>query len=212
MAVTTRRSAGGARELTADAFNLLLGALDADRERAGEQYERVRDRLVSLFRWRGCAAPEELADRTFDRVARRLAEGATLWVADPYVYFHGVALNVLREHWRDPGRDARQLDPQIDIDATADPETDRQRVAESRTADRRVDCLGRCLRELSPDNRRLIETYHASMGGAQIAERKRAAYELGIPLNALRIRAFRIRVSLQSCVSRCVGRTPVETI
>src|SRR4029453_5040025 len=88
--------------LTEDAFEKLLAQLDADRERAGEKYERIRHKLIKFFEWRGGASPEEYADRSIDRVARRVYEGAELRVSDPYLYFHGVALKVLKEHWREP--------------------------------------------------------------------------------------------------------------
>ena len=86
--------------MTQKAFDLLLAQLDSDRDAAGERYQRIRDKLISFFRWRGCATAEEYADRTIDRAARRLEEGAEITARDPYLYFHGVALNVLREHWK----------------------------------------------------------------------------------------------------------------
>ena len=60
--------------LSPQSFDLLLSALHADRDRAGEEYERLRRTLVTFFDWRGCAFPEELADETFNRAARRLEE------------------------------------------------------------------------------------------------------------------------------------------
>ena len=94
----------GAWTLDRPAFDRLLTFLDPDRQAAADKYEDIRRRLLKLFVWRGCSAPDEYVDRTIDRVARRVQEGADIQVADPYQYFHGVALNVLREHWRDPGR------------------------------------------------------------------------------------------------------------
>lgn len=38
--------------LTANAFTKLLNRLDADRERAGEEYEDLRLTLVRFFEWR----------------------------------------------------------------------------------------------------------------------------------------------------------------
>ena len=205
--------ADGARELSADAFELLLRVLDSDRERAGEQYERIRGRLVSLFRWRACSDPDELADRTFDRVARRLAEGAEVRVADPYIYFHGVALNVLREHWRGSDRIQRPLDevphPKAPVQAL---ESESDRLALRLATERRLDCMSKCLEKLPGDHRRLIEGYHAGGGGpgAHIASRKSLANDMRLPLNALRIRAYRIRRTLQTCLETCLQRTSAE--
>jgi len=50
----------------------LFQALDPDPERAGEEYLKLHTRLTRYFASRGSAIPDELADRTLDRVARRL--------------------------------------------------------------------------------------------------------------------------------------------
>ena len=89
--------------LTSEAFNRMLLSLAEDREAAGEKYEAIRAKLNKLFRWRGCASPDEYTDETIDRVARRLSDGAELRT-EPYLFFHGVALNVLREHWKQTGQ------------------------------------------------------------------------------------------------------------
>jgi DNA-directed RNA polymerase specialized sigma24 family protein len=212
MEVNGRQSIGGARELTADAFERLLHVLDADRNRAAEQYERIRAKLVNLFRWRGCLAPEDLADRTFDRVARRLVAGAELRVADPYLYFHGVALNVLREHWREPGREHDDVDAlSRTSSAFTDPAADLERLAAHRLAEQRFDCLTQCMKRLPDEARHLIETYHGGAPGEQIRDRKALAEELRVPLNALRIRAHRIRLELMACAEKCLRRS-TETV
>ena len=64
--------------LTAKTLAKLLGRLDADREQAGEKYEDLRRTLVRFFGWRGAPFPEEHADETFNRVARRLDEGVEI--------------------------------------------------------------------------------------------------------------------------------------
>ena len=42
--------------LTATAFALLLGRLNADENKAAAKYEELRLKLVKCFVWRGCAA------------------------------------------------------------------------------------------------------------------------------------------------------------
>jgi len=96
--------------LTRESFDILLAQLDPDRERAGERYEAIRRKLVRLFEWRGCAAPEDLADETINRVARRLAEGVELRSADPYGYFCGVAHLLYKEVLRRASREHRALE------------------------------------------------------------------------------------------------------
>ena len=186
--------------LTRSAFEDLLAALDADRTRAAEQYEGIRHRLTKLFEWRGCPNADELTDRTFDRVARRLSEGATVTTAVAYAFFHGVAMNLLREHWRSPARagdEARPDDPRL---AVADAPTTAELAAERIEHEWLLDRLASCLDALAPESRQLIAAYHFRENG-QIAARKAIAADLGVPLNALRIRVFRLRQALQRCVS-----------
>jgi DNA-directed RNA polymerase specialized sigma24 family protein len=186
--------------LTRPAFEELLGALDADRTRAAEHYERIRQRITKLFEWRGCPNADELTDLTFDRVARRLSEGASITAADAYLFFHGVALNVLREHWRSPARATGALaadDPRLVVaDASSAAASVDARIEHERLLDR----LASCLDALPPESRRLVADYHLRKGG-QIAARRALAAELGLPLNALRIRVFRLRQALERCVA-----------
>ncbi|MGQ0703556.1 MAG: hypothetical protein ACT4PM_10535 [Gemmatimonadales bacterium] len=192
--------------LTREAFEKLLDYLDGDRRRAAGKYETMRRKLVTFFRWRDCPACEELADRTIDRVARRIAEGADLYGKDPYVYFHGVALNVLREHWRSPEQKIRALDDRSPAQAMASaprPETEGMDELETES---RLECLDRCLGELSPESRTLLIQYHQKERRAKIDARREIAQKLSIPLNALRIRMYRLRGAVQACVAECVKR------
>ncbi|HKP37054.1 MAG TPA: hypothetical protein VJT71_09355, partial [Pyrinomonadaceae bacterium] len=59
--------------LAQEDFDRLLAWLDADRERAGVIYEKIRWRLITIFAARNCVTPEDLADETLDRVARKVA-------------------------------------------------------------------------------------------------------------------------------------------
>ena len=81
--------------LTREAFDKLLTCLDPDRERAGIRYEIVRLKLVKFFEWRGCESPEDQADETINRVARRIDEGEVINNLESY--FLGVARLLLLE-------------------------------------------------------------------------------------------------------------------
>ena len=76
--------------LTHQALDNLLEHLDPDRNRAAEKYEQIRQRLIKLFRWRGCLLFEEHIDITFDRVARRLAGGLEVQSMNVYSLFQGL--------------------------------------------------------------------------------------------------------------------------
>jgi DNA-directed RNA polymerase specialized sigma24 family protein len=186
--------------LTREGLEALLAYLDPDRERAGEKYEKIRRRLVKLFECRGIALPEEPADETIDRVARRLAAGEQIHAAEPGAYFYGVARNVLRELW------ARQREQRAapELVATA-PAPDPADDADD--AERRATCLGKCLATLSPESRSLVVEYYRQGGGARkIAGRKDLAARMGISINTLWVRAHRARGRLERCVRECLDR------
>ena len=186
--------------LTQDALDRLLAWLDADRERAGQKYEEIRNRLMKFFEWQGCAYPEEQTDLAINRVAMKLAEGVEVLAPDPYTYFSGVARNVLREYWRKPERAVGPLGKVQHAD-----EAEHTTSPERLELERRLECLERCLQHLPSDQRELITDYYREEKKAKIKTRKKLAERLGIPLNGLRIRSYRIRESLEKCINDCLN-------
>jgi DNA-directed RNA polymerase specialized sigma24 family protein len=187
-------------------FDRLLRLLDADRERAGLKYERIREKLRKFFEWRGCIVPDEYVDKTIDRVATRLDNGTELRVTDPYAYFHGVALNLLHEYRREPLSEWQSMNdsgfhhtrPALSTMAAPSAPSD---------AERQLACLDECVQTFPPATRELLFRYHAGRGRA----RQQIADEVGVPLNALRIRMFRARVALERCVIACLDRPAVDS-
>jgi len=179
------------RELRREDFDRLLAWLDADRDRAGEIYERIRWRLVTILAARGCTLAEELSDETIDRVARRVVDIERTYVGDKAIYFLGVMNNVHHEHLRRPAT-PRPLPTEGDDNSGA-----REQVHL---------CLDTCLEKLAPYSRQLIERYYAADKKAKIDLRKLVARELGIKPGTLRLRALRIREKLQTCIESCLHR------
>jgi len=79
--------------------------------------------------------------------------------------------------------------------------------ANSEEVEREFRCLERCMELLTPDNRALVLQYYHEEKKAKIDHRKLLAKKLGIAVNALRIRAYRIRATLLECVQNCLQRT-----
>ena len=194
--------------MTPEAFDLMLTQLDADRERAGEKYELVRQKLTKFFQWRGCTAPEEYTDRTIDRVARRLLEGSEIYAQDPYLFFHGTAINLLREYWKKPESSSHESldDLPVTKAPSEDPVAQAELSAEKQEYEWKLECLHECVGTLPREQVEHIQRYHQSAGGAKIAQRKALAEELGLPLNALRIRMFRLRQELEACILNCTKK------
>ena len=194
--------------LTQDAFDLLLTRLDRDQERAGQRYEEIRQALITFFECRGSTRPEDHADETINRVARKLIEGTAIHSENPAGYFYGVARNLLKEYWDSSERSVAALDDGLsgrvcaeDGPDIADGDSERLR------GERQLECLEDCLGALAHADRDLIGRYYVGEAGIKIQNRKSLAGELRIPLNALRIRALRIREKLEACVERCVARS-----
>jgi DNA-directed RNA polymerase specialized sigma24 family protein len=186
------------------AFDRLLFALDPDRHRAGERYETLRRKLIRLFSWRGAQEPEQCADETLDRVARRLVEGAA--VPDVFGFCHGVAMNVLREHWRRSQREPLSLDglPAARVPVT-DPAVEARRQDESRGGKRGSSAST----DASPRSTPRPGTCSCAITRRRRVPREgrqRLAEELGVPMNALRIRVHRIRTRLARCIQGCLAR------
>ena len=76
--------------------------------------------------------------------------------------------------------------------------------AERAEREKRLTCLERCLNAMSPDVRNVLTDYYQGEKDLKIRGRKAIAERLGIPLNALRIRACRHRAKLEECVRACL--------
>jgi DNA-directed RNA polymerase specialized sigma24 family protein len=176
-------------KLTEGAFAKFLACLDPDPARAGEKYEALREALVKFLDWRGAPFPEELVDETFNRVTRKLEEGET--IRDMPTYCHGVARLVFLQSLEHPGNKRVELK---ELSMIAIPEPD--------VTDLRRECLNQCLSQLPAENRELIIEYYRKDGRQKKDHRVAMAERLGIPLNALRSRAQRIRDALERCVRR----------
>lgn len=166
-------------ELSPKGFQKLLGRLAPHPDQAGRIYEDIRERLMRLFEWRGARFPEELADETIDRVAKKLEQGEEIWTQDPYRYFYGVGLRVLSESLRQPP--APQPPP-----------------APTRTPELLLELLDRALQKLTKADRETILGFY--MGDSpkdRKAVRHALAAHSNVTANALRIRVCRIRASLE---------------
>ena len=181
--------------LTGEAFHKLLLSLDPDVQRAGEIYESIRLTLIKFFDWRGVHFPEDCADETFNRIMRKLEAGET--IEDVKTYCHGIARFVLLETLKNPDHKRTDLDnlpPLVSL------------VQEEPTSNLRLECFTNCLQQLPPETRQLILEYYQDETRAKINNRVLLADKLGLPLNALRSRAQRIRMKLEVCINKCLKK------
>lgn len=179
--------------LTEDSFHKLLNWLHTDKDRAGEKYEKIRQRLIKIFARRGCAHAEDLADETMDRVIRKLDDVLPNYIGEPDLYFYGVAQNIYLEY-------IKKATLSLPLPAGDSPARKEQRY----------NCLECCLKELPPETRELVIEYYEDEGHAKIEHRKQMAERLGIEPHVLRVRISRIKSSLGKCVRDCMKKVEEE--
>ncbi|MGA9770637.1 MAG: hypothetical protein WBV94_16475 [Blastocatellia bacterium] len=177
------------RGMTQGCFDSLLDWLAPDREQAALRYEEIRRRLIRLFEARGCSEPEDLADRTFDRVCRKVHEIAQSYTGDPARYFYGVAQKIYLESLR-----PKPLPRFVPL---PDEESEIERVYQ---------CLEECIAPLPEETRLMVLDYYSEEKNALIKKRKAMAEKLGITATALRLRMYRTRDDLRKCVQECMNR------
>lgn len=185
--------------LTASSFKALLERLDND----PVKYEDLRMKIAHLMRWRGCyeSDADDLADRTLDRVAQKLIAGEE--VENLNAFAAAVARFIWLEHSRKKREEAVgddlpevAVEPDLDID---DPEP-------------RLRCLRRCVVNFSDDDKLLVVGYYDTDAGEKAKNaRKRLAERFGLTLNALKVRACRLRMRLENCINDCVERVTVRS-
>jgi DNA-directed RNA polymerase specialized sigma24 family protein len=154
----------------------------------------MRRRLVLYFRHKRCTAPDDLADETLNRVARRLEEEGHIIDATPAHYCYIVAKFIFLEHLRESAQTRAGLAATARTPEPEPPAADEER---------RLECLDRCLGQLTADDQALILDYYRGDQRARIEGRRALAARLALSPNALTIRACRIRERLVACLRTC---------
>ena len=184
--------------LTATAFDKLLSCLDTDREKSGEKYLLLRRNLVRFFEGRGLSEADEAADEVCNRLARKLDADERIENINQYAY--GVARMLALEFYKKQTRQQKALSelPKNEIFPTETDETESW-----------LECLHSCLNDLPAESRELILTYYRGDGRKKIENRQKLAEKLGIPQNALRNRAVRLRDKLKILIVKNLKRQTV---
>jgi len=167
-------------------FANFLVWLDSDSEKAGEEYERLRFRLITFFSHRKCLFPEDLTDETLNRVVIKIAEEK---IENKLAYIYGVAKFVYLES-------LRKEKSHLNIDEVT--------IADSKSNISNT-CLEKCLSELSNENRELILDYYSEKKQAKIKLHNQISAQLNLTKTALRMKIVRIKQKLKSCLEECTA-------
>jgi hypothetical protein len=174
--------------MTQDAFNKLLACFDPDRKIAAKEYERVYRTLLRFFEHRGCAIPDELADKTIDRVGKKVDEGEQ--IQDLNNFFYGVARFILKENFEEYKNKG--------ITSQSVPFS----ITEHSEDSEKMEWLRKCLKKLSSKDRDLIIEYYQGEKKEKKGRRKGLVEQSRTNPNAMRVRIHRIKVRLKECCDR----------
>ena len=170
-------------------YHRLLSQLDPDPDsaRAAARFEQLRHKLVRFFESRRVVFPEDEADETIHRMARRLASGVA--VLDVEAFATGIARRVLYESLRGAGR--LRLVP-LEVESAG--ATSSAAETWPPEPDPRPARLQRSLEALPGESRALLLAYYAAGDGiGRIESRRRLAREWKLHPSTLRTRVQRLR-------------------
>jgi len=183
------------------ALDAFLSFLDTNRWRAGETYEKLRQRLLTFFRGRGCWNSEELVDETMDRLIRKCGETE---VRDLGSFSLAIARRVAAEGFKN----AKRATPIDEVGEpvqppSIDPETKQEK-------ERRLRCLDECMEQLGPDDHELVERWYIYDKSEKAEDKRRLAESRGVSLETLRVQAHRARQRLRKLVEGCLAESRTE--
>lgn len=189
--------------ITSSAFQRLLEWLDEGENSGGDKYLEMRRLLVDYFDRKNCLTPDDLADETLNRVARRIEEEGGIESETPAKYCYITARFVFFENLRGMDKASVSIDGISAKDETRKisvlPDNEEKNLKEKMLA-----CLEKCVGELDEEKREMIVSFYYGAERVKIENRRALANKLGISSNALNIRACRIRDKLEKCVEKCV--------
>jgi DNA-directed RNA polymerase specialized sigma24 family protein len=188
---------------TAGTFHQFLHWLDEGTDSGGEKYLEMRRRLVAYFDRKNCVAPDELADETLNRVARRLEEQGAITDTPPARYCYITARFVFMENLRSGQHSETSIAELPPLAADSVLSVPPLEGSASAARERLFACLEDCLAQLASADRYLILEYYHGEQQAKIKRRRGLAQSLNVTVNALSIRACRIRNKLELCVRKC---------
>lgn len=197
--------------LTESAFQQLLAWLDEGVCTEGDRYLEIRRRLVQYFDRRGCLAADDLADETLNRAARKLAEVGQIENVAPAQYCYVLARFVFLEYIRRPGQKDSEFDETARLEGVAGGSFRPDAESAGETRERSLGTLSRCLEKLPPADQRLILEYYQGDKREKIDRRSKLAERHGLTLNALSVRACRIRNKLEQCVKKSAFASEVKS-
>lgn len=185
--------------LSQEEFDALLLLFSEDRDQAGLVYEDIRRNLLRYFESRNCRDSDILTDETLFRVATKAHTFDPARHTRPSSFVFGFASKILLEYARDPVKMRITYDRWVQTPVAAAMAVDHGESDEPED----VNCLNRCLAEMTEADRDLLLAYYSKEKHEKIKARKQLAAEMGVKMETLHMRVHRLRATLRKCMKRC---------
>lgn len=191
---------------TPQSLNRLLNWLDSGADSQGQSYEEMRRKLIAYFDRKNCLSPDDLADETLNRVMKWLEEKDKQFDPEPARICYHTARFVFMEYLRKAESEQGGIE---DLPSAHQPSENPHSIAdqedEQEAKEKRLECLEGCAQKLQPEEREMIIQYYYGEQRVKIENRRVMAERMKISVNALSIRACRVRDKLKACVSKCAA-------
>ncbi|HMF89522.1 MAG TPA: hypothetical protein VKL40_02690, partial [Candidatus Angelobacter sp.] len=144
---------------------------------------------------------------TLNRVARKLEEQGSITDLSPAHYCYVVARFVFLEYLRGAQPAQTSFEEPAHSAVLSSLSGSFVGDSENQAREKLHECLEHCLDQLPAKDRELILEYYRGEQRIKIESRYRLAKRLGLSINALSIRACRIRDKLEVCIRGCCRET-----
>lgn len=181
--------------LTQVQFDRFFEWLSANRDEAAETYELFRAGLVRFFLFKGCDEAETLADETLNRVALKFDTFSFEETKNRKAFIYGFATKVRLEYLREKERTHISL---TDFDLPVVNKTDEETEI--------IKALKDCLSNLKTDDKKLVLEYYSKEKAVKIEHRTEIADRLGLNIDAMYMKIYRIRKALRNCVDEKIKK------
>jgi RNA polymerase sigma factor (sigma-70 family) len=192
--------------MQSDGYTAILSLFAEDKDK---QFNLLRLKLVRFFEIQGVSTEaEDFADEAISRVAEKLSEGVKIENSEPFFYFRGVAVNILREHRRS-GKKTVSLEDTVNKDFISNdtnPDEIEKRRESLNLKERKLDCLQKTLQIIPLENRELFSQYHRESNTSREVMRAEIAKKMKIDVTALRNRVTRLRKKIEQLVLECLEK------
>lgn len=185
--------------MTSKGYELLLAQLHENPEKAVEEFDRLRRKIIRYFiqqeRGRWNADCEFLADDVIDRVAAHLEAGKPI-----EKNVQALAFSITRNVWLTFYNKNKQL-----VNLESVPEKSYQFEFDDESDDEKTACMKKCLVEVCKDDeeRKNLLAYYDDSDKKLLEQRKSVAARLGTTTNNLKTRMSRLRDKLRACAKEC---------